>query len=39
CYELCGVGHSYMNAKVVVMPKSEFQQWYHNSTANSTATA
>jgi len=28
CYELCGSGHSYMRADVVVMERSEFQDWY-----------
>jgi len=28
CYELCGVGHSYMNAEVEVMEPSAFQDWY-----------
>jgi cytochrome c oxidase subunit 2 len=31
CYELCGTGHSYMNATVQVMPRDEFQQWYNGS--------
>lgn len=30
CYELCGSGHSYMSANVVVMEPSEFQEWYEN---------
>lgn len=28
CYELCGGGHSYMNAEVVVMEQDEFESWY-----------
>jgi len=28
CYELCGQGHSYMDADVVVMETDEFQDWY-----------
>jgi cytochrome c oxidase subunit 2 len=28
CYELCGQGHSYMNAEVVVMEPDEFDDWY-----------
>ncbi|MFB6354734.1 MAG: cytochrome c oxidase subunit II [Halobacteriales archaeon] len=28
CYELCGAGHSYMTAEVVVMPPEEFDEWY-----------
>ena len=37
CYELCGAGHSYMTATVVVMPPDEYQAWYA-STGNGTAT-
>ena len=40
CYELCGQGHSYMDAEVVVMSQSEFQEWYGNTNgtqANGTA--
>jgi len=28
CYELCGAGHSYMTARVVVMPQDEYRAWY-----------
>ncbi|MFD1514885.1 cytochrome c oxidase subunit II [Halomarina rubra] len=28
CYELCGAGHSGMNAKVVVMEPSAYEEWY-----------
>ena len=28
CYELCGVGHSVMRAKLIVMPPSDFEAWY-----------
>lgn len=28
CYELCGPGHSYMNADVIVMEESAFDDWY-----------
>lgn len=28
CYELCGSGHSFMTADVVVMPQDEFREWY-----------
>ena len=28
CYELCGSGHSYMTADVVVMSPSAYQEWY-----------
>lgn len=38
CYELCGVGHSYMTAEVKVMPQEEYEAWYANTTAkNGTA--
>ena len=30
CYELCGAGHSGMNAKVVVMEQSAYEAWYAN---------
>ncbi|WP_435347540.1 cytochrome c oxidase subunit II [Haloarchaeobius sp. HRN-SO-5] len=35
CYELCGAGHSYMTADIVVMEDSEFESWYDNSTDSS----
>lgn len=28
CYELCGSGHSDMDAEVIVMERGEFEQWY-----------
>jgi cytochrome c oxidase subunit 2 len=28
CTEYCGVGHSHMISKVIVMPASEFESWY-----------
>ncbi|MFB6311021.1 MAG: cytochrome c oxidase subunit II [Salinirussus sp.] len=37
CYELCGSGHSGMDAEVIVMPQDEFQDWYTNGTGNSQA--
>ncbi|WP_338730279.1 cytochrome c oxidase subunit II [Haladaptatus sp. DJG-WS-42] len=41
CYELCGVGHSYMTADIIVMENADFEAWYANTTAtaNETATA
>ena len=33
CYELCGSGHSYMTATVVVMEPDEYHEWYANTTA------
>ncbi|WP_144901845.1 cytochrome c oxidase subunit II [Halobellus captivus] len=35
CYELCGSGHSYMTATVVVMEPDEYREWYANTTADS----
>ncbi|MFC6735746.1 cytochrome c oxidase subunit II [Halolamina salina] len=34
CYELCGQGHSYMDAEVIVMPQDEYQDWYASQTAS-----
>lgn len=28
CFELCGVGHSFMVGKLVVMDPNEFYEWY-----------
>ena len=28
CYELCGVGHSYMTAEVIVVEQDMFDEWY-----------
>lgn len=36
CYELCGTGHSFMQANVIVMEQDEYQEWYQ-STQNETA--
>ncbi len=30
CFELCGSGHYYMNATLIVMPVPMFQQWYNS---------
>lgn len=35
CYELCGVGHSSMEAPVVVMERSAYEKWYANTTNDS----
>jgi cytochrome c oxidase subunit 2 len=32
CYELCGAGHSFMTAPVVVEERTEWQSWYANTT-------
>jgi cytochrome c oxidase subunit 2 len=38
CYELCGVGHTYMDAALIVMNPTAFNNWLNNQTAaNSTA--
>ena len=28
CNELCGIGHQMMQARVIAMPKAEFDKWY-----------
>ncbi|WP_276302368.1 cytochrome c oxidase subunit II [Halorussus lipolyticus] len=33
CFELCGAGHSYMTAEVVVMEPDEYDEWYQNTTS------
>ncbi|WP_128478677.1 cytochrome c oxidase subunit II [Halorussus pelagicus] len=30
CFELCGAGHSYMTAEIVVMDSAEYRSWYEN---------
>ncbi|KTG11058.1 cytochrome C oxidase subunit II [Haloprofundus marisrubri] len=37
CYELCGAGHSYMTADVVVMEPDEYREWYANTSNSSSA--
>ena len=40
CYELCGAGHSFMTAPVVVMEPDAYDEWYANTTpAETTETA
>lgn len=34
CYELCGAGHSFMTAKVVVMEPDAFDRWYENAASS-----
>jgi cytochrome c oxidase subunit 2 len=34
CYELCGAGHSGMDANVIVMEQGEFDQWYASTNAS-----
>ncbi|MFB6087116.1 MAG: cytochrome c oxidase subunit II [Haloarculaceae archaeon] len=38
CYELCGVGHSQMEAQVRVMKPSAYQEWYSGLNATTNAT-
>ncbi|WP_458187672.1 cytochrome c oxidase subunit II [Haladaptatus sp. NG-WS-4] len=42
CFELCGSGHSYMTAKVVVMEPDKYREWYaktnDSTTSNSNGT-
>jgi cytochrome c oxidase subunit 2 len=35
CYELCGAGHSYMTSEVQVMTQSAYQEWYANTSGQS----
>ena len=35
CYELCGTGHSFMTAEVIVMEPDAYEEWYE-STSNET---
>lgn len=44
CFELCGAGHSAMNAEVIVMEPAAYEQWYAtttpaNASENNTTTA
>jgi len=39
CYELCGQGHSYMDAEVIVMPQDEYEDWYASQTASANESA
>jgi len=39
CYELCGAGHSAMNADVIVMEPREFEQWYANTSGSGSGTS
>jgi len=34
CYELCGPGHSQMQATIIVMEPDEYEQWYQNTSAS-----
>jgi len=36
CYELCGAGHSGMDADVIVMEQGEFEDWYAGTGSNDT---
>ena len=39
CFELCGAGHSYMTADIVVMEPDEYRAWYENTSASSNTSA
>ncbi len=39
CTQLCGVYHAYMRFLVQVMPRSQYDAWYHQQSANSITTA
>ena len=28
CYELCGIGHAYMKAKLIALDETDFNKWY-----------
>ena len=30
CYELCGIGHAYMKAKLIALDEADFNEWYLN---------
>jgi cytochrome c oxidase subunit 2 len=38
CYELCGAGHSAMQATVIVMEPPAYDAWYENTTAGNATT-
>ncbi|WP_049916652.1 cytochrome c oxidase subunit II [Halogeometricum pallidum] len=38
CYELCGAGHSFMTATVVVMEPEEYEAWYESTEGNESET-
>jgi cytochrome c oxidase subunit 2 len=38
CYELCGSGHSYMDATVIVMEPEAYQEWYEGTEPAEAAT-
>ncbi len=39
CFELCGAGHSYMTADVVVMEPDQYESWYENTTSSANDSA
>jgi cytochrome c oxidase subunit 2 len=39
CFELCGAGHSFMEATVVVMDPAEYQDWYEGTSGNASSVA
>jgi cytochrome c oxidase subunit II len=38
CYELCGVGHTYMSVPLIVMDQTEFNLWLNNQTVTNATT-
>lgn len=34
CYELCGAGHSYMIAEIIVMEPDAYQEWYEGTSGS-----
>lgn len=39
CYELCGDGHSYMEATIIVMEQDEYQDWYESTSGSNNESA
>ncbi|WP_158059229.1 cytochrome c oxidase subunit II [Halorussus halophilus] len=39
CFELCGSGHSFMTADVIVMEPEAYEEWYANTSNSTTTTA
>jgi cytochrome c oxidase subunit 2 len=39
CFELCGAGHSYMTADIVVMETEEYEAWYANTTSSNSSSS
>ncbi len=39
CYELCGVGHTYMIAPLIILDPTAFDQWLNNQTVTNATTS